>query len=204
MRLMVLASLAAIATLCGPAAVAMADTKLLIKTKTYDIAGATGAALVEAMDRKGPKHGFMTRAIADTSYSVKWDLSMSRTDGVCRLRQVEGVLDLTYTYPRLASPVSPALERRWKRFFAGVRTHEETHGRIAQSMMRATARSIRDLKLADNWFCTGTRHEARRRINAAYAEYEAKQNAFDAREHRAGGHVEHLVDALVKPQRPSR
>ncbi|PBB87547.1 MULTISPECIES: DUF922 domain-containing protein [unclassified Mesorhizobium] len=199
MRVVVFAILVAIGALCGSAAVAAADTKLLMKTRTYNITGATGPALVEAMDRNGPKHGFMTRAIADTSYTVRWHLSTSRTDGVCRLRQVDGVLDLTYTYPRLASPAAPALERRWKRFFAGVRAHEETHGRIARRMMAATARSIRNLERADNWFCTGTRREARRRINAFYAEYEAKQNAFDAREHRDGGHVEHLVDALIKP-----
>ncbi|MDX8436028.1 DUF922 domain-containing protein [Mesorhizobium abyssinicae] len=199
MRLAVLAYLAAVGSLCSLTPAASAGTKLLVKTRTYDIAGTTGAALVEAMDRKGPKHGFMTRAIADTAYTVNWDLAMSRTDGVCHLRQADGVLDLTYTYPRLAQPASAALERRWKRFFAGVRAHEETHGRIARRMMQATAKAVRGLKRADNWFCTGTRHEARRRINAIYAEYEAKQNAFDAREHRDGGHVEHLVDGLTKP-----
>ncbi|AZO48285.1 MAG: DUF922 domain-containing protein [Mesorhizobium sp.] len=199
MRVSVLACLAAIGVLCSFSPIASAGTKLLVKTRTYEISGTTGVALVAAMDRNGPKHGFMTRAIADTAYTVNWDLAISRTDGVCHLRQADGVLDLTYTYPRLAQPASAALERRWKRFFAGVRAHEETHGRIARRMMQATAKSVRRLKLADNWFCTGTRQEARRRINAVYAEYEAKQRAFDAREHRNGGHVEHLVDALIKP-----
>jgi len=199
MRLAILACLAAIVPLCGFATAASAGTKVLVKTRTYDIAGKTGAALVEAMDHKGPRHGYMARAIADTAYTVNWDLDVERENGVCHLRQADGVLDLTYTYPRLASPASSALERRWKRFFAGVRAHEQTHGRIAMRMMRATERSIRGLKLADNVFCTGTHREARRRINATYAEYEARQNAFDAREHRTGGHVEHLVDALTKP-----
>jgi predicted secreted Zn-dependent protease len=199
MRLAVLACLAAVVGLCGFAPAASAGTKVLIKARSYDITGATGAALVEAMDRNGPKHGFMTRAIADTAYTVNWDLAMSRTDGVCHLRKADGVLDLTYTYPRLASPASPALERRWKQFYAGVRAHEETHGRIAKRMMWATARAIQGLNRPDNWFCSGTRQEAKRRINAIYAEYEAKQIAFDAREHRDGGHVEHLVDALIKP-----
>lgn len=199
MRVPVLACLATIGALCSVSPAASASTKLLVKTRTYEISGTTGAALVEAMDRNGPKHGFMTRAIADTAYTVNWDLAMSRTDGVCHLRQADGVLDLTYTYPRLAQPADARLERRWKRFFAGVRAHEETHGRIARSMMKATERSIRGLKRTDNWFCTGTRQEARRRINAVYVEYEAKQKAFDAREHRDGGHVEHLVDALIKP-----
>lgn len=198
MRLAVLTCLAVIGPLCGFAASASADTKVLIKTRTYNITGTTGAALVEAMDRKGPKrHGFTTHAIALTAYTVNWDLDVSRDGDVCRLRQANGTLDLTYTLPHLASAATPALQKRWKRFFAGVRTHEHTHGRIARTMMRATEKSITGLEFADNWFCSKTHREARRRIKAVYAEYEAKQNAFDAREHRDGGHVEHLVGALL-------
>ncbi|RVC92999.1 DUF922 domain-containing protein, partial [Mesorhizobium sp. M2A.F.Ca.ET.029.05.1.1] len=62
---------------------------------------------------------------------------------------------------------------------------------------RATAKSIAGRTLADNWFCTATHREARRRIDAVYAQYEARQNAFDAREHRDGGRVDRLVNALV-------
>ncbi|AZN98985.1 DUF922 domain-containing protein [Mesorhizobium sp. M9A.F.Ca.ET.002.03.1.2] len=201
MRLAVLTCLAAIGALCGFASSASADTKVLIKTRTYNISGTTGAALIEAMDRNGPKrHGFMTHAIALTAYTANWDLDISLDRGVCRLWQANGTLDLTYTLPRMASAATPALQKRWKRFFAGVRTHEHTHGRIARTMMRATEKSVTGLEFADNWFCSKTHREARRRIKAVYAEYEAKQNAFDAREHRDGGHVEHLVDALSRKQ----
>ncbi|MER8827590.1 DUF922 domain-containing protein [Mesorhizobium sp. M0938] len=201
MRLAVLTCLAAIGALCGFAPSASADTKVLVKTRTYDISGTTGAALIEAMDRRGPKrHGFMTHAIALTAYTVNWDLEISREGGVCRLRQANGTLDLTYTLPRMTSAATPALQKRWKRFFEGVRAHEHNHGRIAKVMMRATEKSITGLEFADNWVCSKTHREARRRIKAVYAEYEAKQNAFDAREHRDGGHVEHLVRALVRKQ----
>ncbi|RUU53641.1 DUF922 domain-containing protein [Mesorhizobium sp. M2C.T.Ca.TU.002.02.1.1] len=197
MRLTVLTCLIMLGGLCGGAPEALAGTKVLVTTRSYDIAGATGAVLVEAMNRKGPKHGFMTRAIADTSYVVNWKLDVDRVDGVCRLRGADGTMELTYTFPRLASPPKPELERRWRRFLAGVHAHEHHHGRIAKAMMRATDKSIAGLKLADNWFCTATHREARRRIDSVYAQYEAKQNAFDAREHRDGGHVDRLVNALM-------
>lgn len=199
MRLAVLTFGVAIAALCGSVAAASAGSKVVVKTRTYDITGTTGLALMEAMDRKGPKHGFMTHAIAQTGYTVDWDLDAGQDNGVCRMRGANGTLNLFYTYPRVASATTPALQKRWKRFFAGVRAHEETHGRIAREMMRATERSIRGLKVADDPFCYKTRREARQRIKAAYAVYEAKQNAFDAREHRNGGHVEHLIIALIKP-----
>src|SRR5438105_1035191 len=197
MRLAILTCLVVLGALCSPQA--SAGTRVLVQTRTYDIAGNSGAALIAAMDSKGPKHGFMTHAIAQTAYTVDWELGVVQDKGSCLLKQANGTLNLFYTFPRVASPATPALNKRWARFFAGVRAHEETHGRIAREMMRATERSITGLKVADDPYCNKTRHEARQRIQAAYAEYEAKQNAFDAREHRDGGHVEHLVAALIKP-----
>lgn len=195
MRRTVLTCLVAIGALCAPEA--LAGTRVVVQTRTYDITGGSGATLVDAMDSKGPKHGFMTHAIAQTAYTVDWDLDPGQVNGFCRLRRVNGKLNLFYTFPRVASPMTPALKRRWNRFFAGVRAHEETHGRIAREMMRATERSITGLSIADDPSCYKTRGEARRRIKVAYAEYEARQNAFDQREHSDGGHVEHLIAALV-------
>ncbi|MDX8524625.1 DUF922 domain-containing protein [Mesorhizobium sp. MSK_1335] len=192
-----LAILAAAGVLfCGAAS---AGTKLTVHVRTYDVAGRTGAELIEAMDGLGPRHGHATRAIAETGYTVHWQLDVKRDNGICRLRQADGTIDLTYTFPRRTSPSSPALSRRWDRFMAGVRQHEHTHGRIAKQMMRATETALAGLELQDNWFCTGLRWDARRRIDTIYADYEAKQNAFDVSEHRDGGHVEHLVMALIKP-----
>ena len=195
MRRIVLTCLVAIGALCAPAA--LAGTKAVVQTRTYDITGSSGAALVAAMDSKGPKRGFMTHAIATTAYTVDWDLDAGQGNGFCRMRQANGTLNLFYTFPRIGSPMTPALNRRWVRFFAGVRAHEETHGRIARQMMRATEKSIAGLRVANDPSCYKTRREARLRIQAVYAEYEAKQIAFDRREHSNGGHVEHLVAALI-------
>jgi predicted secreted Zn-dependent protease len=189
-------AIAAIAGLlfCG---VACADTKITGHVRTYDVAGATGAELIEAMDGLGPRHGHATRAIAETGYTVHWDLDVRRDDGICRLRQATGTMDVTYTFPRRLSPAGPALDRRWNRFMMGVRQHEHTHGRIAKQMMRKTDAALVGLERPDNWFCTNLHKEARRRIDTIYAEYEARQNAFDVREHRDGGHVDRLVHRLI-------
>ena len=195
MRHLSLAILAAAGVLfCGTAS---AGIKLTVHVRTYDVAGKTGAELIDSMDGLGPRHGHATRAIAETGYTVHWDLDVKRDNGICRLREATGKIDLTYTFPRRTSPSGRALNRRWDRFMAGVRQHEHTHGRIAKQMMRATGTALAGLERPDNWFCTGLRWDARRRIDTIYAEYEAKQNAFDAREHRAGGHVDHLVNGLM-------
>lgn len=197
MKLAVLACFFAIGALYAPQA--SAGTKVRVETRTYDVKGASGAALILAMNSKGPKHGFMAHAIAQTAYSASWDLVVIQDNGSCRVRQANGTMTMTYTFPRVASPMTPALRKRWGRFFAGVRAHEETHGRIAREMMRSAERSVAGLRTADDPSCNKTRREARSRLKAVYAAYEAKQNAFDLREHRDGGHVEKLVVALVKP-----
>lgn len=194
MRLAVLIFLAALGLSQVP--VALAGTKLIVKTQTYDVTGETGEALLKAMDRNGPKHGFMTRAIAQTRYTVDWELKVARTGNICRLVRADATLNLFYTFPH-AARMAPALQRRWKRFFAGTRTHEETHGRIARDMVKAAHRAISGLEVAHDPRCFNTRREARRRIDTVYAEYEARQVAFDKREHRGGGKVEGLVAALV-------
>jgi predicted secreted Zn-dependent protease len=171
MRLAALTFPLALGALCCCASAVSADTRVRVMTRTYDITGDTGAALVEAMNHNGPKQGFMTRAIAQTAYTANWNIDVSSDDGVCRLRHADGTLGITYTFPRLAS-ATPALARRWNRFFAGVRAHEQTHGRIAIRMMRATEKSISGLEFTDNWLCSRTRREARRRIRAIYADYD--------------------------------
>lgn len=198
MRLLARSVLATIGALCSLTCVASADVKVLIKTQTYDISGTTGEALIESMDRNGPRHGFMARAIAQTSYTKDWDFDFVQIKGSCRIKQANGTLNLNFTYPHVASVLPPALNTRWTRFFNGVRTHEETHGDIARQMMAATEKSLTGLTTANDAQCSKTRREARRRIDAIFVEYEGKQNAFDAREHREGGHVEYLVDALAK------
>ncbi|RVD57146.1 DUF922 domain-containing protein [Mesorhizobium sp. M2D.F.Ca.ET.185.01.1.1] len=196
MRLKALTCLVAVGALCAPAS---AGSRIQVETRTYDVSGVSGAALIVAINRKGPKRGFMTHAIAQTSYTANWDMVVLQNNGSCRVRQASGTMNLVYTFPRVVSPMTPVLRQRWSRFFAGVRAHEETHGRIARQMMREAERSVAGLEIANDSSCNKARSEARRRIEAVYAQYEAKQNAFDVSEHREGGHVEHLVMALIKP-----
>ncbi len=197
MRMTALLCVAVIGAACVVVGPASAGVKTIVKTRTYDITGTTGAGLVVAMNRKGPRHGFMTHAIAQTSYKVDWNLDMRQVNGVCTVRQANGTMNITYTYPRVASAVTPALRKRWNRFYSGVLAHEGTHGRIAGQMMQAAERSVRGLKIANDPQCNKTRNEARRRLEATNKVYEAKQIAFDAGEHREGGHVERIIMALV-------
>jgi predicted secreted Zn-dependent protease len=173
-----------------------AGVKVSEKTRGYEVGGKTGAALLAAMDRSGPKHGFLTRAIAQTRYSVSWTIEWGETRNACRVRSIEGELDIIYTYPT-ANGLPPGLERRWDRFLAGVKKHEKVHGDMARQMAKAVEKSVGKLSIDNDPGCRKARREAKGRMTAIYADYEARQIGFDAREHREGGRVEGLIEALV-------
>jgi predicted secreted Zn-dependent protease len=198
MRPIALAAILGIAIVPLVAADANADVSVKTKTGTYYIGGKDGNALLDAMDRLGPKHGFLTHAIAQTSYTIAWDIDWKENAGTCRVANAAATLTINYTYPHVKGPMSPDLQRRWNRFMAGVRKHEQTHGRLARQMVDAAEKSLSKLSYADDRRCSKTQAELKKRIAMTYAKYEARQVAFDEVEHAEGGNVEGLVGLLSK------
>ena len=189
---------ALIALGCLASVQAQAGVRTEVKIDTYKIAGDNGAALLKAMDRNGPRHGFMTRAIAQTRYTVAWDMTWAVSDGRCLLKAADAKLSINYRYPALAGKASPKLKARWTRFMVGVRRHEETHGRIARQMTAKAQRAVVGLGFAEDRYCRKTKREAMKVVGAIYADYEARQERFDATEHQPGGPVDRLVSSFVK------
>ncbi|MCV0396241.1 MAG: DUF922 domain-containing protein [Rhizobiaceae bacterium] len=179
-------------------AAAKASTKVSVKTTHYAIDGQTGEALVAQMDRYGPKHGYLTRAIAQTKYRMRSDAVWRYEKGYCRPADPVVRLDITYVYPRVASPMSAALRARWARFMRGVERHEQKHGRIARDMANAAASAIGKMRFADNSGCMKSRALLKHHLGKIVAAYERKQVAFDEAEHRDGGPVDSLLWALRK------
>jgi predicted secreted Zn-dependent protease len=179
------------------ASAAQAEIKVSVQKTYYKINGKTGVALLEAMDRAGPKHGFLTRAIAQTRYSVTWQIEWTQAGDTCKVRAADADLDIKYMYPQVAGGVTAGLEKRWSRFFAGVRKHEEVHGRIAREMVAAAEKLVLGFATKNDRTCSKSKREVKRRVEEIYARYEAKQIAFDKKEHRDGGNVQGLVAGLI-------
>lgn len=196
MRCIAWARIVVLGACVATAGAAAAGVKVSETTRGYEIAGKTGEALLAAMDRRGPKHGFLARAIAQTRYSVSWTIEWGETRTACRVTGIDGKLDIIYTYPA-ARDLPPALQRRWARFVAGVKKHEKMHGDMARQMARTVEKSVGRVSVANDPGCRKARAEAKDRMTAIYANYEARQIRFDAREHREGGPVEALIDRLL-------
>lgn len=167
-------------------------------TKTYAISGQSGHSLLQSMNKRGPKHGWLSRAIAQTQYVTSWEVRTRVENGSCRLVQATPSMKMVYTYPQPSDGLSADLRKRWATFMVGVRRHEEQHGRYALQMLKAAERSVRGLKVAKDPNCRKANAEIKRRVSAVYAEYEAKQIVFDQREHRENGNIHRLIKALVR------
>ena len=197
---MVRAAAIAMAGVCL-AGSAAASVEVKVKTTSYRISGNNGSALLRAMNRVGPRLGFTTRFMAQTAYREGWKIDWQKRAGACRIANASVVLTITYTYPEVSSPMSAGLRQRWNRFMAGVRKHEETHGRIAREMVAAAERNLNGLSYQRDLGCQKTRAESKRRIASIYAAYEARQTRFDRVEHSEGGHVQGLVLLLSRARR---
>lgn len=200
MRPTMLAYFLVFMTSLGSARDADAGVKVTTTVSTYAIEGNTGAALLAAMDRNGPKQAFLARSIAQTLYTMDWSLDLVQSGGTCRLRNAQAHLLVSYTFPAVTHTLPDALDKRWRAFMVGTRKHEQTHGRLAREMVGAAEKAIRTIRIANDTNCVKAKREAKRRIASVYAAYERRQLAFDATEHSAGGKVEKLIDALVGPQ----
>lgn len=193
-----LAVLAAFLCALSVAATVHARPKVTVKTKHYDVRGKTGAEVLRQINRKGPRHGFLVRAIAQTQYTLSYGFETVQSAKDCRIRKVRVKMDIVYVYPRLKGKVSKNLNRRWKRFLNGVRVHEEVHGKLAKQMAAATEKTLLATRVKGKRGCRKIKRVAKRNADKVFKKYERMQVTFDKKEHRDKGNVERLVVALVK------
>jgi len=176
---------------------ASAGVRTVTKVESYRVSGSSGAALMNAMERNGPSQGFLTRAIAQTRYSVAWELGWGVAGQQCRLQSADVTLSVNYRYPQLVGKASPALRSRWARFMVGVRKHEETHGRLAQQMVQKARKSVLGMRVDNDPYCRKAKVQVGQLVRTVYTDYEKRQQRFDTVEHRPGGPVDRLVSRLV-------
>jgi predicted secreted Zn-dependent protease len=173
-------------------AAAQAGEAITVREKYFAVSGSTGLELYTSIGHSGPKN-----AIAHTSHTLKWSKRFDEEGGGCRLVGVRPVVTITYTLPKPAGKLSAATRKRWDVFIAGVRKHEEEHGRMIRQMVAATVASLGDVHVADDPTCSKVKRETNRRIAEAASAHKERSREFDRIEQSDGGNVHRLVLALV-------
>jgi predicted secreted Zn-dependent protease len=180
------------------AVTAQAKPKIAIKTKFYEVKGKDGEEVLRNINRKGPRHGFLVRAIAQTQYTLSYGYDTVQSSQGCSVTKAEVKMDIVYVFPKLAGKNSRHLNTRWKQFMAGVQKHEETHGSLARQMASATEKALLSTHVSGKRGCGQIKNVAKRNVDKVFKIYERQQVAFDKKEHRDNGNVEKLVTAFVK------
>lgn len=190
------AGAALLAIVLAPGA-AEARANIRESVKYYEIAGSTGAELMVQMNRRGPRHGFLKRALAQTQFKPKFDGDIVYRNGKCVASGVDLRMNITYVYPKPVGPMPGDLKRRWAAFQADNVRHEKRHGAIAKDMMAKLDRYLRGFRVADRSNCRVALRQLNRDVERIIDQAVKAQNEFDRIEHRSKGPVEKSIRLLV-------
>ena len=182
--------------------VASAEARVIVreKTKYYSVYGKDGRSLYASIRKRGARGAGARHAIATTR--SKMDLRNVKS-GVrgrnCVIKDADLVLDLTYSYPRWRNQRKASARTRaaWSRFFARVKRHEETHGRIAKKYAARILREMKRQKSSVRSGCRDRNGRNARRLSRLLIGLQKEQLRFDRREARSFSRIRRLERALA-------
>lgn len=176
------------------------DWQAAEKIDTYAVSGQTGIELYESIGERGPKmgpEGSSARAIAYTTFELKWSRDYVTEGENCRLASARPHLTVISKLPKPAGKLPAATQKLWDRFIAGIKAHERVHGEYIVDMTKATEAATVDLFVAGDPRCKKVRALVAERALAASVEQRRRGRDFDRAEMSDGGNVHRLVLGLV-------
>lgn len=175
-----------------------ADWKAVERTETYAVNGTTGMELYASIGAKGPLLSGGSRAIAYTTFDLKWSRDYRpQADGSCRLVSGKPWLTITYRLPKPAQKLPAPVAENWKRFITGMTAHEKVHGDHIREMVDRIIATTVGVTVPDDAGCRKIREVLQTPLAEASLEQRARSNAFDREEMSPGGNVHGLILNLV-------
>ncbi|MCV0397581.1 MAG: DUF922 domain-containing protein [Rhizobiaceae bacterium] len=189
---------AAVAAMLASFSALAADWQANEIVKTYSISGTTPIELYEEIGAKGPLLGGSSRAIAYTSFDLKWRRDYRpQPDGSCMLVSALPFMTITYNLPKPAKALPEPTARLWTRFIDGMTAHEKVHGQHMRDMVDRILDTTTGLTVPDDPGCRKIREEIKKPLIAASEEQRRKSRDFDRVEMSKGGNVHKLILDLV-------
>ncbi|AZO70318.1 MULTISPECIES: DUF922 domain-containing protein [unclassified Mesorhizobium] len=181
---------------------ALADWKPVEKVETYAISGQTVEALYVSIGEKGPvigkdSAGNERRAIAHTFFKLTWQRDYRPQGGACVLKTARPKLIITYTLPKPAGKLAPAVQARWNAFADGLAAHEKVHGAGIVGMVDKIVAFSTGLTVADDPGCTKIRAELTQYLDQLSRAQRQASHDFDKAEFGQGGNLQKLIAAFL-------
>ena len=146
----------------------------------HDITGNTEAELLAALRRVSYADPSGDRfAAANTRWRLRWNLSVQPSKNGCRLLAATAELDVEMNLPRWNAPedARPDLVKRWDRFAAAVRKHEDGHRDIAIDAVHDVADRLQNVTTGRD--CASLRKSLGRVAESTVREYREKEDSYD-------------------------
>lgn len=182
--------------LLGASLPAAANWKPTERIETYPVSGQSGIELYRAIGEKGPKVG-VGRAIATTTFDLKWSRNYVPENGGCTLKSVKPFLVIITRLPKATGKLPPELKARWETFRAGIEAHERVHAEIILDMVRAIEAFSVGLNEPEDPDCKKIRKTLSARLVELSQAQRARSREFDRVELGEGGAVHRMILALV-------
>ena len=181
---------------------ALADWKPVEKIETYPISGQTVEGLYVSIGDKGPvigkdSAGNERRVIAHTNFKLTWQRDYRPQDGACVLKTARPKLIITYTLPRPAGKLAPAVQARWDAFVAGLAAHEKVHGAGIVEMVDKIVAFSTGLTVENDPGCTKIRGELTQYLDQLSKAQRQASRDFDKVEFGPGGNLQKLIAAFL-------
>jgi len=181
------------AAIAAVALAAPAAAQAPVQERTYPITGGTGLELYRSIAEKAPNGG---GHVAQTSFKLTWKRLFDERGGDCFLVHAKPVLSITQTFPK-PGKLDDDMRRRWEKFAAGMRQHEDQHVRMIEEMVKTTEASLVGMSVKDDRTCAKVKRAVSARIDEGYQAHRQRSRAFDKAEMGFGGRMFVMLEDLV-------
>lgn len=179
---------------------ALADWKPVEKIDTYSVSGQTAEQLYLSIGEKGPligTAGNARRVIAHTFFKLTWQRDYQPQNNACVLKTARPKLIITYTLPKPAGKLEPALQARWDRFAAGLIAHEKVHGAGIVDMVDKIVAFSTGLTAENDPGCKKVRAELTAYLDQLSRAQRQGSRDFDTKEFGHDGNMLKLIAAFL-------
>lgn len=178
----------------GSSAAVAAEWKPNESTVHYAIQGTDAPSLYQSIGKNGPELKGLRRAMAHTTWDLKWRRNYQPQAQGCVLKSALPFLTITYTLPKPANTLSGNTAAKWNTFYNGINAHELIHGDLIRKMTQNIINDTVGLSTqTDNANCDQLRADVLEKVAARFGEYQNWSNGFDREEMSSGGNVHQLV-----------
>ena len=179
---------------------ALADWKPIEKIETYAVSGESAEQLYLSIGEKGPlvgTAGKARRVIAHTFFKLTWQRDYQPQGNACVLRSARPKLIITYTLPKPAGKLAPALQARWETFAAGLIAHEKVHGAGIVDMVDKIVAFSTGLTAENDPGCKKVRAELTTYLDQLSKAQRQGSRDFDTKEFGQDGNMLKLIAAFL-------